>query len=150
VTSDPQLPPPVSKTAPDAQHPDRLTLEEGRHLAEQLAARTAERDRLRQLLSIAERSARELLAELAHENRTRAEHPATFTIRPAGEDDNVTVALRNLGPCPICGHDIRAGFFAVAVDDGPPSPKAWVHESCTRPGRPPRPPLNADPTRNRT
>lgn len=83
----------------------------------------------------------------------RAEHPATFTIRPAGEHEDVTVALHDLGPCTICGHGIGAGAFAVEVDtggDGPPFPKAWAHESCARPQNPARPALNAEQTRNRS
>lgn len=68
----------------------------------------------------------------------------TFTFRPAGEDADATVALRSLGRCVICPQDIPAGSFVVLVDDGPPWPKAWAHESCARPGQPARPPLNAD------
>jgi hypothetical protein len=179
--TDPQLPPPVSKTAPDTQHPtnvvplevtdvdgDRIRFRLAPGAPDPVLIETAgpvdaddpdwrlrvniTRDQVLQLIGWFGHALNLAPCHLPHGQHLKAmeQHPATFTIRPAGEDENVTVALRNLGPCPICGNDVRAGFFAVAVDDGPPFRKAWVHESCARPGQPPRPPLNADPTRNRT
>lgn len=92
TSSDPQFPPAVSKTAPDAQH------------------------------------------------------PPTFTFRPAGEPADVTVALHGLGGCPLCGHYVHAGSF-VARLDGPES-RRWAHVSCAQ-RQPARAPLDADQPRDR-
>lgn len=82
----------------------------------------------------------------------RPDPPATFTIRPAGEPEDVTVALHSLSDCPVCGHPIAAGAFVVVSDDpdDPEGPDRWAHESCARPQNPTRPALNADQTRARS
>lgn len=151
MTTDPQLPPAVSKTAPDTQHPDRLTLEQGRYLAEQLVGRTVERDQLRDENA-------DLHAEIAdlrdrlNKSEGGYEVERTFTFRPAGEPEDVTVALHSLSDCPVCGHPIAAGAFVVVSDDpdDPEGPDRWAHESCARPQNPTRPALNADQTRARS
>lgn len=112
--------------------------EHSRRLAEALVGRTVERDRL--------------VAELDRTRKALDDHGRTFSFRPAGEPDDVTVAVRSLGDCGICGQPIPAGTFVVRMpqDEVEGFTEAWAHESCARPGQLPRPALNADQTRDRS